>query len=405
MAPRRCVLAAFLVLAQAVPAAPSSPGWLVVHTWPYTGCAAAAADVLSAGGSALDAVVSGATAAERNPDFDSVGWGAHPDAAGEPTLDALVMCGRSRRVGAVGALRSVKDAARVARLVLEHTSHSLLVGSQATEFAATFGRLPVKSLRSDASDAAFAAWTNNSCQPNFWRNTEPAPSSGCGPFQPASTASSSPSSGARPPVTPDTHDTLSIAARDVEGNWAAATSTNGLALKIPGRVGDAAVPGSGNYAVNGVGACGSTGDGDVLMRFLPCYQVVESLRMGSSPLDAAEDALARIRAVSTDFTGAVFAVNAAGEHAGAAHNWVFTYSVLVEGDAEATVYTVKPRPGIEPRGPAAPVTPIGQLAAAALAGAIAAFVLLSCQWQHGVAAAVSADSRAPLRAPLLTPEA
>jgi hypothetical protein len=172
------------------------------------------------------------------------------------------------------------------------------------------------------------------------------------------------------------HDTLSIAAIDARGSIAAATSTNGLAFKIPGRVGDAAIPGSGNYAQTGVGACGSTGDGDVMMRFLPCYQVVESMRLGASPQEAADDAIARIRAAEPTFTGAVFALAADGRHAGAAHNWVFQYTVRREGDAAAAVFTVAPQAtrGRLPRlryvaGCAASAA---QLAAAAASGALLA---------------------------------
>lgn len=69
---------------------------------------------------------------------------------------------------------------------------------------------------------------------------------------------------------PDHHDTLPMLAIDSVNNIAAATTTNGLTNKIPGRVGDSPIPGAGNYAKNGVGACGATGNGDVMMRFLPC---------------------------------------------------------------------------------------------------------------------------------------
>ena len=96
----------------------SGAGWMVVHTWPWTGSADAGAAVLAAGGRALDAVVAGAAAAEADPTAESVGRGAHPDAAGEVTLDALVMDGDTARVGAVGALRGVANAARAAALVL-----------------------------------------------------------------------------------------------------------------------------------------------------------------------------------------------------------------------------------------------------------------------------------------------
>ena len=48
--------------------------------------------------------------------------------------------------------------------------------------------------------------------------------------------------------------------------------TSFLTMQVPGRVGDAAVPGGGAYALKGVGGCASTGDGDLHLRFMPCYQ-------------------------------------------------------------------------------------------------------------------------------------
>lgn len=45
-----------------------------------------------------------------------------------------------------------------------------------------------------------------------------------------------------------------------------------LCWQIPGRMSDSAVAGAGAYAETGVGGCGSTGDGDIHLRFLPCYQ-------------------------------------------------------------------------------------------------------------------------------------
>ncbi len=395
MTKRNNALAVALLAALASPATPFAPdGWLVVHTWPWTSCADAAAATLASGGSALDAVVAGAQAAERDPRVESVGYGAHPDAAGEPTLDAALMCGASGRIGAVGALRGVRDAVATARLVLEHTSHTLLVGSQASDFAVGFGGLPAGTLSTNESDAAHARWTDGGCQPNYWRSTEPPPNSGCGPFQPAQPDSTP---GAVTAVTPEMHDTLSMAVLDGRGNIVSGTSTNGLAFKLPGRVGDAAIPGSGNYARNGVGACGSTGDGDVLMRHLPCYQVVESMRMGMAPLDAAEDALARVAAFAGDsFQGALFAVSADGRHAGAAHGWTFQYTVRKAGDAQATVFTVAPRPGFKPRGPRR-TAPATQLVAAAAGGAAASMVmtaLLGRKKRH--ATAPEASGREPL---------
>ena len=348
------------------------PGWLVVHTWPWKQCADSAAEVLSRGGSALDAAVAGASVAEQDASIDSVGGGAHPDASGEPTLDAAVMCGRTMRIGAVGALRSVQQAATTARLVMEHTTHSLLVGDAASSYATQLGDLERVSLQSASSNASWEAWREGGCHPWYW--TAVSPATGCGPFIPLDSGAERPRLAT---VTPDMHDTLSIAVLDGLGDIAAVTTTIGLAFKIPGRVGDAAIPGSGNYARNGLGACGATGDGDVLMRFLPCYQALESLRLGWSPLDAAEDALRRIGAVEPGFQGALFVVAADGTHAGACHNWVFQYTVRAEGDPGAVVYTVHPRPDYVPRGPSGMRTHLWHMLAAAGLGAAVASLAAS----------------------------
>jgi N4-(beta-N-acetylglucosaminyl)-L-asparaginase len=203
--------------------------------------------------------------------------------------------------GAVGGLRHVKAAVRVASLVKDYTHHTILVGEQAAEFAIAMG-VPYESLTTQASAALNRAWAQGMCQPNFRRNVFPSAATSCGPYHrvdplnlpprqlltdasTATTASLAVNVGAGPlpprPTRrcgagwagPGAHDTIAILAMDASGHIAAATSTNGNCAKVPGRVGDAAVPGAGAYAVTGIGACGATGDGDVMMRFLPCYQV------------------------------------------------------------------------------------------------------------------------------------
>ncbi|BAT92711.1 hypothetical protein VIGAN_07152500 [Vigna angularis var. angularis] len=68
---------------------------------------------------------------------------------------------------------------------------------------------------------------------------------------------------------------------------------------------DGPIAGSSAYAVEEVGACCAIGDGDIMMRFLPCYQVVESMRLGMDPKLAAKDAIARLVKKFPDFLGAV----------------------------------------------------------------------------------------------------
>lgn len=71
-------------------------------------------------------------------------------------------------MGAVGALRRIKDAISVAKDVMKHTTHSLLVGDQATSFALEMG-YQEESLATNQSHTIWKKWKENNCQPNYWR--------------------------------------------------------------------------------------------------------------------------------------------------------------------------------------------------------------------------------------------
>ena len=111
----------------------------VITTWAFPEATDTAWDILAAGGSVLDAITHGTSKCEKLQCDGTVGWGHKPDESGEVTLDAMIMDGQTGNVGAVGGLRRVKNAAGVARHVLDHTMHSLLVGDSATEFAIQLG--------------------------------------------------------------------------------------------------------------------------------------------------------------------------------------------------------------------------------------------------------------------------
>lgn len=75
--------------------------------------------------------------------------------------------------------------------------------------------------------------------------------------------------------------------------------------------------GSGAYAVNKIGAAAATGDGDIMMRFLPSFLAVEFLRNKKSPKEAAQAAIGRIREFYPKFFGGIIVVNATGDYAAA----------------------------------------------------------------------------------------
>ncbi|KAK4119122.1 hypothetical protein N657DRAFT_553360, partial [Parathielavia appendiculata] len=273
---------------------------------------------------ALDAVEIGCTTCEQNQCDNTVGFGGSPDENCETTLDAMIMDGTTMKSGAVAGLRRIRDAISVARAVLEHTRHSLLIGDLATQFAVQMGFGPEEDLATAQSRARCEEWRRGGCKGNYWVDVLPDPEISCGPYRPATGLEWSGVGGGEEGQV--SHDTISMVVIDGAGRMAAGTSTNGAAFKIPGRVGDGPIVGSGSYVDGDVGGCGATGDGDIMMRFLPCYQAVENLRRGMTPTEAAEDAVRRMLRKYPKTSSGVVVVDNKGEHGAAGSGWIFTYA-------------------------------------------------------------------------------
>ncbi|KAM9833026.1 N(4)-(beta-N-acetylglucosaminyl)-L-asparaginase isoform X1 [Syngnathus typhle] len=310
---------------------------LVITTWSFKNATAAAWAVLQSGGSVLDAVEAGCKRCQKEQCDGSVGYGGSPDESGETTLDAMIMNGNTMEVGAVADLRRIKNAIGVARAVMEHTKHTMLVGESATVFAENMGFI-AEDLTTVKSLDIFTQWLKGNCQPNYRKNVFPNPSKSCPPYKPQVQLRSK----KHLPTSIRSHDTIGIIAFDQYGHVAAGTSTNGLTHKVPGRVGDSPIVGAGAYADSLAGAAAATGDGDLMMRFLPSYLAVELMRAGTDPSAACKMAISRIKRHYADFFGAIICANATGNY-GAACNKVpgllkFHYMV---SDSESDVPLIK----------------------------------------------------------------
>ena len=261
--------------------------------------------MLASGASALDVVESAINHVELLGDY-WVGAGGVPNEVGETTLDAMILWGPTHDMGAVGCLKRVKRAISVARKVMEETQHSLIVGDDATRFAARMG-FTEESLTSVVSQQAWDKWAAQKVKTNAF---EPEPI------------------GRTTGV--NQHDTVGSIALDAAGNLCVGCSTNGREFKIPGRVGDSPIPGAGAYGDQQVGAAVATGNGDVMMRFLPCYHAVELMRGGMSAQAAADAAIKRVEDAGYTIDGGIAVIRRDGDHGGAKTGWKdvpFSYSV------------------------------------------------------------------------------
>ncbi len=242
----------------------SRPTPAAVATWRFGQAAVRAAwPVLRSGGRALDAVEAGARAVEDDPEVDSVGYGGLPNAEGVVELDACIMDGSTLAFGAVAALSGVRNPVSVARHVMEHTPHLMLVGEGAARFALSQGFRRQNLLTAKSRHA--------------YRNR---------PLRRPSFDGLA--------VREDWHDTVGVLAIDAEGHLAGACTTSGMPWKLPGRVGDSPLIGCGLYVDDTVGGVVCTGFGEEIMRQTSAAVMIEAMRRGRSPQQACREAAGRM---------------------------------------------------------------------------------------------------------------
>jgi L-asparaginase/N4-(beta-N-acetylglucosaminyl)-L-asparaginase len=200
---------------------------------------------------------------ESDPEVLTVGVGGYPNEAGVVQLDAMLMKGSTLDAGAVGALEEIENPIAVARRIMERTRHVYLVGAGAQAFAVEEG-FERRDLRGDRAQARWSQWVDET--------------------------------GGRSPmrIGDDNHDTVGAIGVDGSGEVVAGVSTSGLAFKIPGRVGDSPLVGAGGYADAEVGAACATGVGEEVIRTCGSFAIVEAMRNGQSPQQAAESVLRRL---------------------------------------------------------------------------------------------------------------
>lgn len=276
------------------------------------GCVAAAErgrDVLLRGGCALDAVEAAILVMEDDPTFDA-GTGSVLVADGSVELDAGLMDGTSLKVGAVAVVKHFKNPISLARRVLEASEHHFLVGDGAEAFARAQGFSVVdnRSLVVPREEALYAQFLAGQ------RKTSDS-------FGPA--------------------DTVGAVALDSAGRIAAGNSTGGVAFSLPGRVGDAPLPGVGYAAEDGLGGVACTGWGEHILRVGLAARALQGLERGLNASEAAQAAVALLsRRVQGQ--GGLILLDGSGQ-VGLAHStpclahayWTARQGTLVSGTAAA----------------------------------------------------------------------
>ena len=273
--------------------------WGVIATWrmAHDGVKKAS-QLLQANGTAGDAVEALIKTVEAYPYYKSVGYGGLPNENGEVEMDAAFMDGDTLAQGAVAGIHQVLHAVSVARALSHDHYNSFLVGQGATQYAQLNGF----EMRNMLTDRAKKRWEK--------RRAELADAK-IKPY--------------------DGHDTVGAITLAPTGSMAAATSTSGLFMKRPGRVGDSPLSGSGFYVDSDIGGAAATGLGEDIMKGCLSYEIVRRMGEGRTPQEACDEAvypfiekLKRRYGKAGEFS--LIALDRAGNW-GVATNVEFTFSV------------------------------------------------------------------------------
>lgn len=282
------------------------------ESWPGIGTSA---QKLREGAHGLDALVAGVSLVEAEEKVRSVGYGGWPNLLGNMEFDAAVMDGTTRDYGAVAGVPRTLQVARLAKAVLEHLPHTMLVGEGARRFADEQGLADDPVLHEHSKKVWWRKLEEvmNGQQKNAFPD---------GPLASLTTAICDPEK---------VRDTTVFLGQDQAGNICTTTSTSGWAWKYPGRVGDSPIPGAGFYADTRYGAAACTHTGEMTMRCSTARTIVLAMKLGRSLDEALCLAVEELQELSEGYLGPV--VIHAIDHQGA-------HRVINVGCEEEIVYWV-----------------------------------------------------------------
>ena len=215
-------------------------------------------EIIEQGGTSMDAVEFAVSEFENSPLFNA-GRGSVYNSEEIQEMDASIMSGQNRSAGAVASVRTIKNPIKVARKVADLTEHVMLIGEGAEKFAEQIGEEIVTKdyFYSEKNLKRLRKAKNKSTNLDLIQ---------------------------------DKIGTVGAVAIDKYGNIAAATSTGGMTNKMPGRVGDSPIIGSGTWAQNNVCGVSSTGHGEFFIKYQVAKEVCTRIEyLNKSIVEASQE--------------------------------------------------------------------------------------------------------------------
>lgn len=300
---------------------------LFLATWNFGQAVAdKAASIVANGHSMLDAIERGIWVAELDATNSTVGYGGTPNAQGHVELDACIMSGPGHQAGCVAGLQGIMHPISVARKVMTETPHVMLVGQGAQDFAVEQGFEKVD-LLTEKERTKFQRW-----QEKQGPSAAPHQDGQAIPDDPKESDDIALRERGDGRSHDEHHDTIALIGIDEMGDLYGGCSTSGWGYKVPGRVGDSPIIGSGLYVDNEIGAVGSTGTGENVMRYCASFWIAQLMKQGLKPVDACEQVIreiARKDPQSMEQLAINFiAINKDGEYGAAGTSGGFRFAVV-----------------------------------------------------------------------------
>lgn len=228
-------------------------------------------NILESGGTSLEAVEASIHILENSPLFNA-GKGAVFNANGQNEMDASIMDGFSGKAGAVAGVRHVKNPISAAISVMEKSPHVLLIGEGAEDF-----------VEQNEVELIDTSWFYTERR---WKSYEK--------------------------MKENKHGTVGCVALDKHGNIVAGTSTGGMTMKMPGRVGDSPIIGAGTFADNNTCGISATGHGEFFIRNVVAYDVAAIMKYQGKSIDEAAQYVIHDKLKSQNAEGGIIGLDASG---------------------------------------------------------------------------------------------
>jgi beta-aspartyl-peptidase (threonine type) len=248
---------------------------------------------------ALESVENAVKILEDDPNFNA-GIGSVLALDGEVYMDASIMDGIDLTAGAVCNIQNVRYPITLAKKIRTETNHVLICGKTGEKIAESFGlemankKLITKERQKQWKEELTKLLDKKNLEYKYLPKNRELLSK-------------------FPQLNPTSGGTVGAVALDTHGNIAVATSTGGMFLKLPGRVGDTAVIGAGTYAWNEAGGVSATGYGEVGVELAISKSVVDSMHKGKNAQEAVDMGISMIRKYKNSAPFGLIAIDA---HAG-----------------------------------------------------------------------------------------